>query len=66
MQHLLGRAAWSAAGARDDLRAYVVEPLGDPDGVLVIDATGLLKKGTPSVGVAPLAPDLWGDTTRGR
>jgi SRSO17 transposase len=52
MQHLLGRAAWSAAGVRDDLQAYVVEHLGDPDGVLVIDETGFLKKGTKSVGVA--------------
>ena len=36
---------------RDDLRAYVVEHLGDPDAVLVVDETGFLKKGTKSVGV---------------
>jgi len=30
---------------RDDLRAYVVERLGDPQGVLVVDETGFLKKG---------------------
>src|SRR5215471_578840 len=51
MQHLLGRAAWSADAARDDLRAYVVEHLGEADGVLVIDETGFLKKGTKSAGV---------------
>jgi hypothetical protein len=36
---------------RDDLRAYVVEHLGDVAGVLVADETGFLKKGTTSVGV---------------
>jgi SRSO17 transposase len=52
VQHLLGRAAWSADAVRDDLRAYVVEHLGDADAVLVVDETGFLKKGTKSVGVA--------------
>jgi SRSO17 transposase len=36
---------------RDDLRAYVVAHLGDPQAVLVVDETGFLKKGTKSVGV---------------
>lgn len=31
---------------------YGLEALGDPDGVLVVDETGFLKKGTASVGVA--------------
>jgi SRSO17 transposase len=51
LQHLLGRAVWDADGVRDELRTYVVERLGDPDGVLVVDETGFLKKGTHSVGV---------------
>ncbi len=38
---------------RDDLRAYVVEQLGDPEGVLVVDETGFLKKGAKSAGVQP-------------
>ena len=50
-QHLLGRAVWSADEVRDDLRDYVVKHLGDEDGVLVIDETGFLKKGTKSAGV---------------
>jgi SRSO17 transposase len=50
-QHLLGRAAWEADAVRDDLRAYVVEHLGDPEGVLIVDETGFLKKGEHSVGV---------------
>jgi SRSO17 transposase len=51
MQHLLARAIWNEDGVRDDLRAYVVEHLGDPTAVLVVDETGDLKKGTDTVGV---------------
>jgi SRSO17 transposase len=51
MQELLNRAVWDAAAVRDDLRAYVVEHLGAPDAVLVVDETGFLKKGRRSVGV---------------
>jgi SRSO17 transposase len=51
VQHLLGRAVWDVDAVRDELRAYVVEHLGHPDGVLVLDETGFLKKGTQSVGV---------------
>ncbi|WP_030189160.1 transposase, partial [Streptomyces sp. NRRL S-813] len=35
----------------DDVRQYVVDNLGDPDAVLVVDDTGFLKKGTRSAGV---------------
>ena len=52
LQHLLGRAIWDADHVRDDLRAYLVEHLGDPDAVLVVDETGFVKKGTKSCGVA--------------
>ncbi len=52
VQHLLGRADWEPDEVRDDLRAYVVESLGDPGAVLVLDETGFLKKGTHSAGVA--------------
>jgi SRSO17 transposase len=51
MQRLLRRADWDVDGVRDDVRAYVVEHLGDPDGVLIADDTGFLKKGTRSAGV---------------
>ena len=51
MQHLLARAVWDHEGVRDDVRAYVVEHLGDPGAVLVVDETGDLKKGTSTVGV---------------
>jgi SRSO17 transposase len=49
---LLDAARWDADAVRDDLRAYVIEHLGDARGVLVVDETGFLKKGTKSVGVA--------------
>jgi SRSO17 transposase len=51
MQRLLNAASWDVDGVRDDLRSYVVEYLGGPDGVLIVDETGFLKKGTKSAGV---------------
>jgi len=52
MQRLLATADWYADEVRDDVRDYVVEHLGDPAGVLVVDETGFLKKGAKSAGVA--------------
>lgn len=52
MQRLLAAADWDVDLVRDDVRGYVVEHLGDPAGVLVVDETGFLKKGTKSAGVA--------------
>jgi SRSO17 transposase len=52
MQRLLAKADWDADAVRDDVRDYVVEHLGDRAGVLVVDETGFLKKGTKSAGVA--------------
>ena len=51
VQHLLDRAVWNADAVRDDLQAYVREQIGHPDGVLVVDETGFLKKGEHSCGV---------------
>jgi SRSO17 transposase len=51
MQRLLTTTRWDADALRDDVRAYVVEQLGDPGGVLVVDETGFLKKGGKSAGV---------------
>jgi SRSO17 transposase len=52
VQYLMGRSEWDPDAVRDDLRDYIVESLGDPDAVLVLDETGFLKKGTKSAGVA--------------
>ena len=51
VQRLLYNYMWDAGLVRDDLRDYVVEHLGDTNGVLVVDGTGFLKKGTRSAGV---------------
>ena len=51
MQRLLNNARWDAGGVRDDVRGYVARHLGAADGVLVVDETGFLKKGTRSAGV---------------
>ena len=50
VQRLLNAADWDVDAVRDDLRSYVSEHLGDPAGVLIVDETGFLKKGTKSVG----------------
>lgn len=52
IQSLLGRSAWSADAMRERVLDYVLDALGDPGGVLVVDETGFVKKGTHSVGVA--------------
>ena len=51
VQRLLATYRWDADQVRDDLREYVVEHLGDPEAVLVVDETGFLKQGSKSVGV---------------
>src|SRR4051794_12322616 len=52
MQGLLGRSRWDADALKDEVRRYALEALGDTEGVLVVDETGFVKKGTHSVGVA--------------
>jgi DDE superfamily endonuclease len=51
MPRLLASAKWDADAVREDLRAEVLEQVGDPRAVLVSDETGFLKQGTKSVGV---------------
>ncbi len=63
VQRLLSAATWDADGVRDDLRNYVVDHLGDEaTGVLIIDETGVLKKGRKSCGVARQYTGTAGDT----
>ncbi|MBW4471714.1 MAG: transposase [Stenomitos rutilans HA7619-LM2] len=51
IQHLVGRSVWDADAVCNETRRYVVEPLGQPEGMLVIDETGFIKKGNLSVGM---------------
>src|SRR5215471_7198533 len=52
MQRLLNAAVWDADLVRDDLRTYILERLGDPGAILVIDETSFRKRGNKSAGVA--------------
>src|SRR5215467_1175453 len=52
VQRLLGGSRWDEEAMRDDLRAYVLDHLGQEGGILVVDETGFLKKGKKSAGVA--------------
>ncbi len=64
VQRLLSAAVWDAEEVRDDLRTYVIEHLGEPgSGVLIVDDTGFVKKGSKSVGVARQYTGTVGDTT---
>ena len=40
MQHLLNEARWDTDGVAADLRGFVVEHLGEPDGVLITTRPG--------------------------
>jgi SRSO17 transposase len=64
VQRLVNAAVWDAEAVRDDLRAYVIEHLGDAEsGVLVVDETGFPKKGNASCGVASQYCGTTGSTT---
>src|SRR5258707_6240458 len=52
MQRLLNTAHWDADQVRDDLQHYILTHLADPEAVLVVDETGLLKKRTKAAGGA--------------
>ncbi len=51
MQRFLSEAVRDEDAVLQDVRAWVVQHLGDPDAVLVIDETGDVKKGRATVGV---------------
>jgi SRSO17 transposase len=51
MQRFLSEAVWDEDAVLEDVRAWVVEHLGEADAVLVIDETGDVKKGRATVGV---------------
>jgi SRSO17 transposase len=51
-QRLLYAAVWDADAVRDELQRFVAEAFGQPAGILVVDESGVVKKGEKSVGVA--------------
>jgi len=52
LQHFVGAGKWSDAELRAEMHRHVVEEIGSPDGVLVLDGSGFPKTGIESVGVA--------------
>ena len=51
LQHFIGQSPWSCAGLLQVHQGMVVETLGEADGVLLVDESGMVKQGQHSVGV---------------
>jgi len=52
LQHFVGAGRWGDTGLRAEMHRHVSEEFGSPEAALVIDSSGVLKKGDESVGVA--------------
>lgn len=53
---MLGRVQWDADALRVVVHDHVVNHLGDPDAVLVVDETAFLKKRAASCRFAAILP----------
>jgi SRSO17 transposase len=52
LQHFVGAGKWSDGQVRGEMRDHVVEQIADPEGVFILDGSGIHKQGPESVGVA--------------
>lgn len=52
MQHFMGQSRWSKEAAVKLHQGLVAQSLGEADGVMLIDESGVVKQGQASVGVA--------------
>ena len=52
MQRLVSDALWDEAAMLETYHHLVQDEMGEPDGVLIVDETGFVKKGADSAGVA--------------
>ncbi len=52
LQHFIGQSPWLREGLLQRHQARVVETLGEADGVMLVDESGMVKQGEHSVGVA--------------
>jgi SRSO17 transposase len=52
LQRFISDVRWDEAQMRWNDHQLIAEEMGDPNGVLMVDETGFVKKGTDSVGVA--------------
>lgn len=52
LQHFIGQSQWRLEPVADTHQSLVATTLGEPDGVALIDESGVVKQGVDSVGVA--------------
>jgi SRSO17 transposase len=52
LQHFVGAGKWSDDQVRQEMHQHIVEEIGAPGGVLILDGSGVHKQGSDSVGVA--------------
>jgi len=53
LQHFIGQSQWRTEPVIARQQQLIATTLGDPDGVVIIDESGVVKQGMASVGVAP-------------
>jgi SRSO17 transposase len=53
LQHFIGQSPWPIEPVMQRHQHLVADTLGDADGVVIIDESGIVKQGCASVGVAP-------------
>jgi SRSO17 transposase len=53
LQHFLGQSTWATEPVIDRHQQLVAATLGAPEGVVLVDESGVVKQGGDSVGVAP-------------
>jgi SRSO17 transposase len=52
LQHFIGQSAWPLEPVVERHQRLVADTLGEPDGVVAVDESGVVKQGDDSVGVA--------------
>lgn len=53
LQHFIGQSQWRSEPVIARQQLLIADTLGEPDGVVLIDESGVVKQGGDSVGVAP-------------
>jgi SRSO17 transposase len=53
LQHFIGQSHWGTEPATQIHQTLIADTLGEADGVVLIDESGVVKQGADSVGVAP-------------
>ena len=59
LQHFIGQSPWQKAPVLVIHQRLIAETLGEVDGVMLIDESGVVKQGQHSVGVAPNTVGRW-------